>query len=176
METTHQQYRNKSKTQLNPSEKASWYKWGASEAVLKNVYIGTIRPHLDNGSTTCSSASKTSNNILNKVQKQSLRLIIGSMGSTPIKIMEETTAIQPQSKRRDMTIMKQAESYKYSPSHPMKTKIHGMIKNRINVKILNAIPTNLQRCTKAVVTQCIQHILVHRRAKIQPHQLISKLQ
>ena len=37
-------------------------------------------------------------------------------------------------------------------------------------------PTHFQRFTKAVVTQCNQHILVHRRAKIQPDQLISKLQ
>ena len=41
---------------------------GAAEAVLKNVYIGTIRPHLDYGSTTCSSAPKTSNYTL--VQNQ----------------------------------------------------------------------------------------------------------
>ena len=53
------------------------------------------------------------------------------MRSTPIKIMEETNAIQPLSKRRDMTIMKQAERYKCSPSHPMKTKIHDMPKKRI---------------------------------------------
>ena len=62
--------------------------WGAAEAVLKNVYIGTIRPHLDYGSTTCSSASKTSNYTLDKVQNQALRLITGSMRSTPIKIIE----------------------------------------------------------------------------------------
>ena len=53
------------------------------------------------------------------------------MRSTPIKIMEEITAIQPLSKRRDMRIMIQAERYKCSPSHPTKTKIHAMTKNRI---------------------------------------------
>ena len=37
-------------------------------------------------------------------------------------------------------------------------------------------PTHFHRFTKAVATQCNQHILVHRRAKIQPYQLISKLQ
>ena len=37
-------------------------------------------------------------------------------------------------------------------------------------------PTHFPRFSKAVVTQCNQHILVHRRAKIQPNQLISKLQ
>ena len=95
------------------------------------MYIGTIRSHLDYGSTTCSSASNTSNYTLDKVQDQALRLITGSMRSTPIQIMDETTAIQPLSKRRDMRIMIQAKRYKCSPSHPMKTKIHGMTKNRI---------------------------------------------
>ena len=52
---------------------------GAAEAALKNVYIGTIRLHLDYGSTTRSSASKTSNYTLDKVQNQALRLITGSM-------------------------------------------------------------------------------------------------
>ena len=28
--------------------------WGAEETILKNVYIGTMRPHLDYGSTTVS--------------------------------------------------------------------------------------------------------------------------
>ena len=45
--------------------------------------------------------------------------------------MEEITAIQPLNKRRDMRIMIQVERYKCSPSHPMKTKIHGMTENRI---------------------------------------------
>ena len=104
--------------------------WGAAEAVLKNVYIGTICPHLDYGSTACSLTSKTANYTLDKVQNKTLRLITGSMRSIPIKIMEETTAIQPLSKRRDMRIMIQAERYKCSPSHPMKTKIHGMTKKK----------------------------------------------
>ena len=77
--------------------------------VLKNVYIGTIRPHLDYGSTTCLSASKTSYYTLDKVQNQALRLITGSIRSTQIKFREEITAIQPLNKRRDMRIMIQAE-------------------------------------------------------------------
>ena len=120
-------------------------------------------------------AHQGSNYTLDKVQKQALRLISGSMRSTPIKIMEETTAIPPLSKRRDKRTM--AERYKCSPSHPMKTKIHGMTKkNELNVKALYTRPTNFQRFTKTVVTQCKQHILVHRRARIQCDQLISKLQ
>ena len=52
---------------------------GAAEAVLKKVYRGNIRPHLDYRSTICSSGSKTSNYTLDKVQNKALRLITGSM-------------------------------------------------------------------------------------------------
>ena len=49
---------------------------------------------------------------IDKVQNQALRLITGSMKSTPIRVMEETTATQPLSKRRDMRNIIQAERYK----------------------------------------------------------------
>ena len=82
---------------------------GAAEALLKNVYIGTICPHLDYRSATCSSASKISNYTLDKVHNKALKLITGSMRSPLIEIMEETTVIQPLSKRRDMKILIPAE-------------------------------------------------------------------
>ena len=88
--------------------------WGVAETVLRNVYIGTIRAHLEYGLTTLSSASKSAIYTLYKVQNQALRLITGSMKSTPIRVMEETTAIQPLSKRRDMRT-----SYK-----PRDTNVH----------------------------------------------------
>ena len=101
---------------------------GAAETVLKNVYIGTIRPHLEYGSTTLSSASKSAIYTLDKVQSQTLRLSTGSMKSTPIRVMEETTAIQPVSKRRDIRNIIQAERYTCSPSHPMREKMDTMTK------------------------------------------------
>ena len=89
---------------------------GAAETVLKNVYIGIIGPHMEYGSTTLSSASKSTIYPLDKVQNQALRLITGFMKSTPIRVMEETTTIQPLSKRSDMT------SYK-----PRVTNVHLVI-------------------------------------------------
>ena len=126
--------------------------------------------------TPRSSAFKTSNYTLDKVQNQALGQITGSMRSTPIKCMEETTAIQPLSKRRDIRIMIQAERYKCSHSHPMQIKINGMTKTRTKRESFIQRPTNFQRIMKAVVTHCHPHILVHRRAKTQPDQSISKLQ
>ena len=67
----------KARRKLALLRKPAGTQWVAAEAVLKNVYIGTIRPHLDYGSTTCPSASKTSNYTLDKVQNQALRLITG---------------------------------------------------------------------------------------------------
>ena len=82
---------------------------GAAETVLKNVNIGTIRPHLEYWSTQLSSVSKSAIYTLDKVQNQALRLIRGSMIYTPIRVMEETTAIQPLSKISDMRNLIQNE-------------------------------------------------------------------
>ena len=74
---------------LTLMRKLAGTQWGTAEAILKNVYIGTIRPHLDYGFRTWSSASKTSNYTLDKVQNQALRLFTVSMKSTPIKMMDK---------------------------------------------------------------------------------------
>ena len=50
------------------------------------------------------------------------------MKSTPIRVTEETTAIQPLSKRRDMRNIIQAERYK---CHPMRKSMDAMTKHRI---------------------------------------------
>ena len=110
-----------------------------------NVYIGTIRPHLEYGSTTLSAASKSAIYTLDKVQNQALRLITGSMKSTPIRVMEETTAIQPLSKRRDMRNIIQAERYKCSPSYPMRKRMDAMTKHRIKMESFIHKNNNLKR-------------------------------
>ena len=61
--------------------------WSAAETVLRNVYIGKIRPHQGYKSTTLSSAIYT----LDKAHNQALRLITRSMKSTPIRVMETNT-------------------------------------------------------------------------------------
>ena len=121
----------KARRKLALLRKLAGTQWGAAETVLKNVYIGAIRPHLEYGSTTFTSASKSTLYMLDKVQNQAMRLITGAMKSTPIKVMEETTAISSLGYRRDMRNLIQAERYKCSPSHPMKVRINGMTKNRI---------------------------------------------
>ena len=130
----------------------------AEAKLLRNVYIGTIRPHLEYGSTTLSSASKSAIYTLDKVQNQALRLITGSMKSTPIRVMEETTAIQPLSKRRDMRNIIQAERYKCSPSHQMRKTMDAMTKHQIKRKRFIHKNNNLKR-TCGTEDQTTEHIL-----------------
>ena len=68
---------------------------GASKKILKSVYQGTVRPHLEYGSTAWSTTAKTNQQALDKVQNQALRLITGAMRSTPITEMERLTGVQP---------------------------------------------------------------------------------
>ena len=104
---------------------------GSSRNSTEKCPIGAIRPHLEYGLTSFTSASMSALHTLDKIQNQALRLITGAMKSTPIKVMEAITAITPLSNKRDMRNLIQAEKYKCSPSHPMKMRIHGMTKNRI---------------------------------------------
>ena len=107
---------------------------GCCRNSVEECIYRTKRPHLEYGSTTRSSASKSAIYTLDKVQNQALRLITGSIKSTPIRVMEETTAIQPLSKRRDIGNITQAERYKCSPSHPMRKRMDAMTKHRIKRK------------------------------------------
>ena len=105
--------------------------WEASEKVLKTVYQGTVRPHLEYGSTAWSATAKTNQQALDKVQNQALRLITGAMRSTPITEMEKITGVQRLGQRRDAKNMMQAEKFKCLANHPMKTRLEGLTKNRL---------------------------------------------
>ena len=83
------------------------------------------------------------------------------MKSTPIRVKEETTAIQPLSKIRDMRNSIQAEKYKYSPSYPMRKRMDAMTKHRIKRKSFIHKNNNLKRtCNNNSIktTQCTYSI------------------
>ena len=105
--------------------------WGANERILKTVYQGTVRPHLEYGSTAWSTTAKTNLQALDRVQNQALRLITGAMRSTPIREMEKLTAIHPLTQRREEKNLMLAEKFRCLPDHPMKQKLDGLTKNRL---------------------------------------------
>ena len=80
-------------------------KWGANEKILKSVYQGNVRPHLEYGSSSWMTAAKTHHQTSDKVQNQALRIITGAMKSTPIQSMEDITNLPPLRKRRKCKAM-----------------------------------------------------------------------
>ena len=74
----------KARRKLAILRKLSGTTWGANHKILKAVYQGSIRPHLEYSSTAWSTAAKANLNNLDKVQNQALRIMTGAMKSTPI--------------------------------------------------------------------------------------------
>ena len=75
--------------------------WGANENIMKTVYQGTVRPHLEYGSLAWATAASTNQQILNKVQNQTLQIITG------------------------------AEKYRSLPNHPMNKRLQNPVQNRL---------------------------------------------
>ena len=89
----------KARRKLNIMRKLAGTQWGANEKILRSVYQGSVRPHLEYGSSSWITAAESHKQKLQRVQNQALRIITGAMRSTPIEKMEETTGI-PQLKKR----------------------------------------------------------------------------
>ena len=98
-------------------------KWGANEKILKSVYQGNVHPHLEYGSSSWMTRAKTHHQILDKFQNQALRIITGTMKSTPIQSMEDITNIPPLCKRSEYKALIQATKYQCSQNHPMNTRL-----------------------------------------------------
>ena len=113
--------------------KLSGTKWGANAKVLKQVYIGAVRPYLEYGANSFGTAAKTNTKKLSKVQNAGLRIITGAMKTTPIAAMEETTNLQSLEERRKEKSLRQGEKVKRLPSHPLHKKLQEPTKNRLKV-------------------------------------------
>lgn len=121
----------KARRKLNIMRKLAGTTWGATDRILKSVYQGTVRPHLEYGSTSWMTAAKTHQQTLDKVQNQALRIITGAMKTTPIVKMEETTNIPPLTKRRELKAMLQANKFRCSQNHPMKERLQAPSSRRL---------------------------------------------
>ena len=111
--------------------------WGAECRLLSTVYTGVVRPTMEYASTSWSTASKTNQSKLDKVQNMALRLILGAMRSTPIQDMEKTTNIHPLERRRNLKVLLQGEKLKRLPTHPLHSRLQQPTKNRLKRKSLN---------------------------------------
>ena len=104
---------------MNILRKLAVTKWGSNEQILKSVYQGNVRPHLEYGPSSWMTAAMTHHQTLDKDNNQALRIITIAMKSTPVQSMEEITNIPPLRKRRECKAMIQATKYQCSQDHPM---------------------------------------------------------
>ena len=80
---------NKSTRKLAIMKKLAGSKWGANKKVLKQVYTGAVRPHMEYASSSWTTAAKTNTGKLDKIQNAGLRLITGGIKTAPISAMEK---------------------------------------------------------------------------------------
>ena len=130
---SHPKSRNEGHKKIGDTAQICTYQLGrrANEKILKTVYEGTVRPHLEYASSAWSTTAKTNQQVLDKVQNQALRLITGAMRSTPIKTMEQLTAIQPLSKRRETKTLVQTEKYRSIMNYPMEHRLENLAGSRL---------------------------------------------
>ena len=64
----------KARRKLDTLRKLAGTQWGASEKILKSVYLGFIRPHLEYCSTSWMTAAWSHQQLIQRVQNQALRI------------------------------------------------------------------------------------------------------
>ena len=101
----------------------------ASEKVQNSLPVNS-QTHLEYGSTAWSTTAKTRQQVLDKVQNQTLHLITSVVRPAPIPETERFTGAQPLGQRMDVKILMQAGKFRYTGHHPMKTRLEGIIENR----------------------------------------------
>lgn len=112
----------KARRKLNIMRKLAGTQWGANEKILKNVYQGSVRPHLEYGSSSWMTAAQSHQQTLQRVQNQALRIITGAMRSTPIEKMEQTTGIPPLKNRWECKAMMQYTKAEKTENHLMHSR------------------------------------------------------
>ena len=132
--------------------------WGCNATVLKQVYRGTVRPHLEQGSSAWISAAQSHKDRLEKVQNQGLRIITGSMKSTPIVKMQEVSGIEPLQKRwecKTLTSYTKARCLQDHPTHE-RTKQRG--RGRIGRSCFVSQAKRIERNLDGQLPQSVERI------------------
>ncbi|XP_064622623.1 uncharacterized protein LOC135484859 [Lineus longissimus] len=130
---------------LSLMKKLAGTTWGATTKILRQVYIGAVRPIMEYASATWVTASDTTKAKLDKVQNMGLRIILGGMRSTPIRDMEKTAAIQPLELRREYKTLTQGEKSNRLKTHRLHHVLRKEPMTRLKRKSINTITKALQK-------------------------------
>lgn len=156
----------KGKARLNIMKKMSGTTWGADMETQKKLYVGYVRPILEYGASAATSTAPSNTRKIDRLQNQALRIMTGSMKSTPIDAMETTTGIQDMESRRHIKTDIQAAKFDRMAHHPMNERMNGrsgtrlkrssfVEKSREDGQFLNShmrAPENINPCPNPIWT------------------------
>lgn len=123
--------RSRARQRMAIMKKLAGTTWGADEKVLKKLYTARVRPVLEYGITAWATAAKSNFVKISRVQNQGMRIITGSMKTTPINELEKITGLQPMEDRRDSRVQQQAEKFRRMTDHPMYKRFNGLGSGRL---------------------------------------------
>ena len=141
----------KARRKLNIMRKLAGTTWGASGKILKQVYQSTVRPHLEYGASAWMTAAQTHQHTLEKVQNQALRIMTGSMRSTPIVKMEQTAGLPPLKTQWKSKAMAQYTKVKALEDHLMHGRAEQLGSGRLKRSNFLREAKGLQRAHQDVL-------------------------
>ena len=148
----------KARRKLGIMRKLAGTEWGANERILNQVYKGTVRPHLEYGSSAYMTAAQTHRDTLEKVQNQALRIITGAVRSTPIEKMQQITGIPPLKQRRNSKALIQFIKAKAMKEHPMHDRTENLGPSRLHRSNFIRESKTLQRSIQEQIPTKVENI------------------
>ena len=124
-------------------KKLAGTKWGASSKILKQVYMGNVRPVLEFASAAWAPAAKTNTKKLEKVQNAGMRLITGGLSTTPLKALTSATKLPPLESRRDEKVLLHHEKLQRLHGHPAHNLIQQPCHTRLKRRSFNSMAKEL---------------------------------
>lgn len=158
--------------------------WGADPAVLRNVYCGLVRSHLDYCCQVLQPLPKYLITKLDRIQFQALRIILGSMKSTPTNALLAECAEPSLDHRRKWLALKFTLKLVRNTNHPLITLLRelapyclsrqGYWRSRTTpylVLAINAVDRFNRRIWNATTLPCFKVRLGYQLSEIRYTQL-----
>ncbi|GFS06024.1 RNA-directed DNA polymerase from mobile element jockey [Elysia marginata] len=98
---------------------------------MLSVYQGYIRPVMEYASPAWSTAATSNLTSLSKTQNQNLRIVLGTIKSTPIKELHKQAQMDTLENRREQRTLTLYEKSKRNPTHPLHNILREKTKNRL---------------------------------------------
>lgn len=111
---------------LNIMRASAGTRWGADPIILRSIYFGIVRSHLDYCCQILQPLTKQLTQQLDRIQYQGLRIILGCMKSTPTNVLQAEAAEPSLDYRRKWLSLKFTLSVFKITNHPLCTLLEDL--------------------------------------------------